>query len=156
MGLVVVHDSHGEVARIIPPGHDVWERLVNPIWYFRRFRTGREAKDNWVPYLRAIMRRVNVASDGPCGYCRWRHNGKITEVTMQGAAWRMCGHLWEQPDRTATFNALKVPVYGDREHIADDNAYGSLRREANKAFGASDIPWRAGLKKGTAYLKLAK
>ena len=64
MGLALVHDSHGVIARIIPPRHDVWERRDNPIWYFGRERTNKIANNDLVPDLKSIMRRVDPSYSG--------------------------------------------------------------------------------------------
>ena len=61
---------------------------------------------------------------------------------MQPAAWKMVQFLWKQVSRSATFDDLKLPVYEDREHEADEDAFGSLRRAANSFFQSHHIPGR--------------
>jgi len=63
MGLVLVHDSDGDVARIIPSHHDVWERLDNPIWFNGRYLTNQIANDSLVADLRGFVRWV-ASTDG--------------------------------------------------------------------------------------------
>jgi len=87
--------------------------------------------------------------DGPYGNCQWRHNGEVVKDTMQVGAWKMVKHLWEQDDHTACFDELIVPVYNDTEHIADENAFGSLRKAANKFFSVNAIPLSVSLNKAT-------
>ena len=94
--------------------------------------------------------------DGPCGNNQWRHDGEVAAGTMQVGAWKMVKHLWGLTDRVASFDDLIVPVYGDPEHIADEVAFGAMRREANKFFGDNGIPWKASLKKGSVSLRPAK
>jgi len=106
--------------------------------------------------------KLNVAAtqsdttDGPAVGFRWRLDGNIIQETMQPAAWRMVNYLWQQQDRSATFDSLKVPVYEDAEHIADADAFGSLRRAANGYFEAHGVPWRVGIKKTVVSLTAAE
>ena len=138
MGLVVVHDSHGECARIIPPEHDVWKRTKNPNWFFRRRFIGKGANDGWVPQLKGILRRVdaNVPGtggtdpDGPHGIYQWRHDGIVTTDKMQPMTWKLAEYLYERISR-------KVP-YGDL--IGQDRLFGDgviedqrIARQGNKA-----------------------
>ncbi len=62
-------------------------------------------------------------------------------------------YLWDQPNHTATFADLKLPVYDDPEHPADHDAFGSLRRAANSFFIAHGIPWRVHIKMRVVYLE---
>lgn len=75
---------------------------------------------------------------------------------MQPGAWRLVNHLWDHRDRAASFDDLKLPVYDDRDHDADNAAFGSLRRAANSFFRQHDIPWRLYIKKSVVHLGLAK
>ena len=64
-------------------------------------------------------------------------------------------HLLQQPDLSAEYNELRQPVYRDQEHQADNNAFGSLRRAANKFFAEYGIPWRVGIKQRIVFLRVA-
>jgi hypothetical protein len=98
----------------------------------------------------------DVSRDGPCHPYSWRRDGKKIVGRMQPAAWRMVNHLWTHVDRAAEFKELKLPVYGDREHTADANAFGSLRRAANSFFKKHCIPWRVQLKSRLVSLEYAE
>ena len=100
--------------------------------------------------------RLAKGADGPCGNHQWRQSGKVLTGTMQPAAWKMVNHLWGQPDKAADFDDLKVPVYDDPEHLADANAFGSLRRAANSYFRDNKIPWSVAIKKTSVSLQLEK
>ena len=63
--------------------------------------------------------------DGPVAGNRWRHAGDIIQQTMPPGPWRLVDFLWRQPERVATFDQLKLPVYDDVDHEADAVAYGS-------------------------------
>lgn len=97
--------------------------------------------------LQGIMPLAKPLADGPCGINQWRHNGVLVVAKMQPAAWLLCKYLWEKPDRSATFDELKQPVYSDPEHIADANAFGALRRAANDYFSRHGAPWRVTIRK---------
>lgn len=93
--------------------------------------------------------------DGPCHPYTWRRNGQCIADTLQPAAWKLVNHLWQLCDRAATFADLLIPVYEDREHEADHNAFGSLRRAANRFFAKHGLPWRVHVKKTVVYLRLS-
>jgi hypothetical protein len=94
--------------------------------------------------------------DGPCQPYTWRHRGKRIGDLMQPAAWKMVNDLWSRRNKAAEFADLKRPVYEDPEHTADANAFGSLRRAANKYFAAHDIRWRVCIKQKLVYLRCSK
>jgi hypothetical protein len=97
-----------------------------------------------------------TTTEGPCGHHQWLlPNGSIVYQSMQPAAWNMVRHLWSVPERSATFDELLIPTYGDPEHIADENAYGALRRAANNYFSENRINYRVTISKGRVSL-LAK
>jgi hypothetical protein len=75
---------------------------------------------------------------------------------MQPAAWKMVDFLWKQPTHAATFDDLKVPIYDDADHLADTQAFGSLRRAANKYFNKHGIPWLVGISKTVVSLTVTK
>ena len=95
-------------------------------------------------------------ADGPCQPYTWRKNGKQIDDLMQPAAWKMVNELWSRQNNAAEFADLKRPVYDDSEHTADENAFGSLRRAANRFFAAHDIPWRVCIKQRLVYLRCSK
>ncbi len=99
---------------------------------------------------------VSGECDGPCGIGQWRHNGVVLTGTMQVGAWKMVKCLWEQAGHVASFDDLIVPIYDDSEHIADEVAFGALRREANRFFSKYSIPWSASLRRATVFLKPAE
>jgi hypothetical protein len=88
--------------------------------------------------------------DGPCHPFTFRHRGKVIDDQMQPAAWNMVDCLWQQPELAATFADLKDPVYDDREHLAGNEAFGALRRDANAFFKA-----RHGLARGPPTPRIA-
>jgi hypothetical protein len=90
--------------------------------------------------------------DGPVEGYRWRHLGEIITEEMQPAAWRLASALWAKPDRSSPFDDLIEPVYQDPEHLADSDAFGSLRRAANGYFRLHGIPLQVTLKRGVASL----
>jgi len=96
------------------------------------------------------------APDGPYGHCQWRHSGEVIEGTMQVGAWNMAKHLWGQADRTAGFDELIISVYGDSNHIADENAFGSLRKAANQFFRDNGISLAVSLSKSTVSMRATK
>jgi hypothetical protein len=98
----------------------------------------------------------HAESDGPVVGFRWRRNGELIEGTMQPAAWRMVNHLWKQPDRSASFDGLKVPVYDDSDHVADASNFGALRKAANKYFRVNSVPLRITIKKTAVSLTAAE
>lgn len=90
--------------------------------------------------------------DGPCQPFTWRVNGDSVAGEMQPAAWRMVNELFSTEGRSASYDELKLPVYRDAEHVADGNAFGSLRRGANDFFEKHNIPYRVSIKKTTVSL----
>ncbi len=140
-------------ARLSHDGVQAKADLADPLLRGHTFAHVR----GWTPFTAGAkaepVRSVTaLQQDGPCGSNQWRHDGEVLAGTMQVGAWKMVKHLWGQPEHVARFDDLLVPVYGDPEHIADDNAFGTLRREANKFFKNNGIPWKASLKKGTVSL----
>jgi hypothetical protein len=95
-----------------------------------------------------------IAHDGPCRPYTWRHEGTVAANHMQPAAWRLVDHLWRRPQKAATFDELKQPVYSDPEHIADQSNFGSLRTRANTFLSQHGIPWQVRIKKGLVFLML--
>ena len=63
MGLVLVHDSHGEIERIIPAQHPVWS--WSGIWFLSPVLLKQVANDSWVPDLKALLRRVRAGESDP-------------------------------------------------------------------------------------------
>jgi hypothetical protein len=104
----------------------------------------------------AIPRSDPPLADGPCHPYTWRHAGIPVDDHMQPGAWKLVDHLWKQQDLAATFDDLKHPVYDDREHTAGDEAFGSLRRAANKFFKTHGISWRISIKKKIVHLSRSK
>jgi len=139
-------------------------KVIYPAFLERRRKIrerGLAGYDNLSAMFSLLEEKLNARSheekqDGPCGQNQWRHNGEVAEGTMQVGAWKMVKYLWNQPDQIASFDELIVPVYGDPEHIADDNAFGALRKAANKFFKAHEIPLAVSLSKTTVSLQSRK
>jgi len=93
------------------------------------------------------------SGDGPCHPFTWRHRGEPIDDQMQPAAWWMVNHLMSCRDLAATFAELKQPVYDEREYTADHNAFGSLRRAANRFFASHGIGLRVCIKKRLVFLQ---
>jgi len=125
-------------------------------WTFSDDASGDEMWGTIQAYLKGLKERKAMQSadeDGPCGSCKWRHNGVESSGTMQVGAWKMVKYLWGQADYVATFDDLIVPVYDDANHIADENAFGSLRKAANRFFRDNSIPLAVSLSKATVTLQ---
>lgn len=128
---------------------------VDPTTYWQQIcRRVDSYIDDVVAIAPEVNASVDVEKDGPCHPRYWRQNGEVINGTMQIGAWKMVKHLWKQTDRVASFDELKVPVYDDAEHIADDSAFGSLRKAANKFFRGNDIPYSVSLSKTTVSILL--
>ena len=96
--------------------------------------------------------QVDPESDGPYGVRQWRHDGKVVDDQLEPAPWKMVNHLWKLESKSAVFSDLIQPIYGDREHEADEGAFGSHRKKTNQYFDANGIPWKVCLSKGTVSL----
>jgi len=81
--------------------------------------------------------------DGPCHPYTWRHKGqKLPDNSLQRATWNLVNHLWNDPERTATFDELAEPVFGDHSAEPDGYQIGKQRTLANKFFSGQGISWK--------------
>jgi hypothetical protein len=94
----------------------------------------------------------NKPLDGPFGAYQWRLNGKVLKEQMQASPWRLVEFLWNQEHKSASFDELKVPVYSDDLHEADEGTFGALRSKVNAYFKKHDIPYAVSIKKGKVLL----
>ena len=91
-------------------------------------------------------KRQAARSDGPCNSFKWRHNDKEISVSGGPQVWRLLDYLWKLNGKSASFQELAEPVYGDRNEEPSRGSICSMRAKANKFFKRKKIPWRVGIK----------
>jgi len=93
-------------------------------------------------YLKGLQdrKKTSEVEDGPCGHCKWRHNGTVVEGTMQVGAWKVCQSLWVRPDKSAGFDDLYEAATDDRVETWFD--FRSAAQKAKQFFDKNRIPWR--------------
>lgn len=82
----------------------------------------------------------NNKPDGPFPPTGFRYKGREGR-DCRPLPWRLIDYLWSQRDRSASFNELAEPVWGDKGRLIDPNMLGSARREANKFFRKHGFPF---------------
>ncbi len=102
----------------------------------------------------ALANGGDADPDGPVEGYRWRHNGRVVEVTLQPKAWKLVHFLWHLRTGTANIFDLAQPIYGDPNHEVTENAISSLRKRANIYFENHDIPLLVSVKQGTVNLEV--
>jgi hypothetical protein len=155
---LLLNDADGSLPRLIPQGHELddletayWIDEVTA-WESPNSVVGRQAANSWVlsliPLFAKLVDAVNPrVGGGPTGQYQWLKNGVPIMAKMEPTPWRMCKCLWNADGMAAEFDELIESVYNDPEHIADRGTFGSLRRQANKFFGANGIGLRVTLSK---------
>ncbi|WP_145061082.1 hypothetical protein [Adhaeretor mobilis] len=118
--------------------HEDWSAIRRNLYLYQRD-------------LDAVL--ADPLADGPLDIGQWVLNGELLEAEMANACWKMTKFLWDQPNKRSSFDDLKRPVYDDPDHVADESAYGSLRRKANRYFSVNGVPWRVSLKQNFVLLK---
>jgi hypothetical protein len=78
--------------------------------------------------------------------------GGVEKSVVRDKVWKLINHLWYARNRTASFEDLAEPVWGDLASTVDKNNLGSLRRDANHFFEENSWPFRVQLKNGYASL----
>lgn len=94
---------------------------------------------------------MNILSDGPFLPDGFAIGGKVAHVKRKGV-WKLISFLWATPNRRASFDSLAEPVWGNTAHDISYMAIASLRREANRFFGANDFPLKVQIRHEAVWL----
>ncbi len=94
---------------------------------------------------------MDVLNDGPFLPDGFVIGGKAAHV-RRSSVWKLLNFLWALPDRRASFDSLAEPVWGDASHDISYMAIASLRREANRFFGANEFPLKVQIRHEAVWL----
>lgn len=149
--------------RLLHEAHEAHDAMFSQAYLFsqkeawrRDFNNAHAVANDAMSALFNRLRPTSVLPDGPVTGSRWRQNGDVLNDEMQDAAHKMVSYLWRLPGKAASFDDLKVPVYADPDHIADEAAFGSLRRAANNYFRDHGVQWKVSIKKTSVRLESLK
>ena len=92
------------------------------------------------------IRRDNKGDDKPEGPIAndFRWNGQDYDG-LNGKAKKLVGYLWDAKEKTATFDELAGPVWGDHAKHITSNMVGKARARANKFFLDNAIPFEVSI-----------
>ena len=83
--------------------------------------------------------------DGPIQPFGFRWRGEEFEG-LPPLPWRLINHLWQQEERSASFDELGKPVWDDQEAPFEPdfsgNRFGPVRRDANKWLKENNLPFK--------------
>ncbi|QEG01602.1 hypothetical protein Mal15_56790 [Stieleria maiorica] len=88
------------------------------------------------------LKELDPNPDGPVLPKGWRHAGHVY-TNIEPRPSKLVSFLWKLSDRSAEWDDLAEPVWGDRAAtLKEGQAVESACRKANKFFRDNKIPWK--------------